>query len=200
MDRTTGQDRGAWGKTRRETQNEGHKRGMDTLTDLEGRLTRALDRIRAGVTQLDVTAAPASVDTAQPAPAPADHSARITELEAALEEERTANAQLEGRVKAVRRKQEDKVQSLRAEIDSLKADLSTAENNVSRLHRVSEELRRASESLRAANEQSVGDARLINQAMMAELEALRAERAADADDAAAILAALEPLAGEANNA
>ena len=48
-------------------------------------------------------------------------------------------------------------------------------------------------ALREANEAGVGEPHLINKAMLAELEGLRATRAADAAEAAAILDRLDPL-------
>jgi hypothetical protein len=49
--------------------------------------------------------------------------------------------------------------------------------------------------LRAANETGVGEPHLINKAMMAELEALRAVRSSDRAEVDAIIAELEPIVG-----
>jgi len=53
------------------------------------------------------------------------------------------------------------------------------------------------DALRTANEAGVGEPHLINKAMMAELEALRASRATDVAEADAILGALTPLVAKA---
>ncbi|MGR3491874.1 MAG: hypothetical protein ACU0DW_07420 [Shimia sp.] len=94
---------------------------MTEIEQLEGRLRDALDRIRAAAAQAPATA---SGDEAS--------AAEISRLTRELEEERTANAQLEERVRAIREKQDQKVTSLETrlaeqegEIKSLQADLDT---------------------------------------------------------------------------
>lgn len=62
-----------------------------------------------------------------------------------------------------------------------------------RARRANAGLVEACEALRDANAEGVGDADLINKAMLAELEGLRAARAVDVAEASAILAALGPL-------
>ena len=67
---------------------------------------------------------------------------------------------------------------------------------VVRLRKTSTALREELTALRATD---VPDAHLINRAMLAELEALRAERSAESAELAAILAELEPLTAAAKS-
>ncbi|MEO1798236.1 MAG: hypothetical protein AAFR53_14685, partial [Pseudomonadota bacterium] len=61
--------------------------------------------------------------------------------------------------------------------------------------------RSALEGMQKAAAEAGVDAHLVNRAMMAELEALRAERADDAREISELVDALEPLVGgEAGNA
>lgn len=96
--------------------------------------------------------------------------------------------------------------TLRAENEALRAELArqaeTAarlDMDLQRLRQSNEQLREANGALREANEAGVGEPSLINRAMLAELEGLRATRAADAAEAGAILARLEPLLSTARN-
>ncbi|MGR3467681.1 MAG: hypothetical protein ACU0CI_07345 [Shimia sp.] len=98
---------------------------MSEIEQLEGRLQAALDRIRMAA-------------AAQPAPMTGDDAAaqEIARLGQALEEERTANAQLEERVRAIRARQDEKIGALERqvedkgrEISALRAELEAAEGS-----------------------------------------------------------------------
>ncbi|WP_417676303.1 hypothetical protein [Pseudodonghicola sp.] len=117
------------------------------------------------------------------------------------------------------------IEALRAEIAALQAELAAArigavpgdlevlqaevahqaemaarlDMDVQRLRKSNEQLREANAALREANEAGVGEPALINRAMLAELEGLRATRAAEAAEAGAILSRLEPLLSSARN-
>ena len=65
---------------------------MTDIADLENRLSAAMDRIAAGLNNLGDAPAAASGDQS------GDQSEEIAALRAALEEERTANAQLEAAI------------------------------------------------------------------------------------------------------
>jgi hypothetical protein len=71
---------------------------------------------------------------------------------------------------------------------------------VQRVRKANDDLRASNQALRAANEAGVGEPHLINKAMMAELEALRATRAADVSETNAIIDALTPLINDAEGA
>ena len=163
---------------------------MSDIQDLQGRILSAMDRIGFGIDAL--------VERAAVAP-----DAGLAE---ALEEERLANAQLEERLRAVHSRHEDELAALRAELDrgaeveALKAELGSLnevmaqlETDNARLRQANDQLRASNGALREANQEGVGEPHLINQAMLAELEGMRADRAAEAAHAAAILSRLEPL-------
>lgn len=125
------------------------------------------------------------------------------DLAAELEAERTANAQLEERVRAIKEKQENTVsalektvEGLNAEIASLKEALADRDGGLQRLRKVNAELRRSNAALREANAAALPDAHLVNTSMMAELEALRADHAAGEAEIAEIAAVLEPILAE----
>lgn len=157
---------------------------MSDLAELERRITAALDRIGQGVEAL--SAAPAT------APAPADDG-RMAELEKALDEERTVNAQLEERVKAIKERQENTVDTLAEEVERLREMLEEEEASVARLRKMNGELRTNNDALRDAISAGVAEPHLVNKSMMAELEALRAAQAADRAELDAVLGELGPL-------
>lgn len=154
---------------------------MNDVAELQGRITAALDRIRAG---LDRTAAEA--ERADGAP----------DLSAQLEEERTANAQLEERVRALKARQDGTISDLEARVASQKAQMADLDDAVQRLSAANAELRALTATLREAALQGVAEPELINRATIAELDAVRAQREADAAEVGAILAELRPLVSE----
>lgn len=170
---------------------------MSQIDELQSRLTAAMDRIGAGVTAL--SEAPGS---AEPDP----------DLVTALEEEKLANAQLAERLRSVKAKHRDEIEALKAELssagemDKLRADMAAQSEamakldmDVQRLRHANDQLRDSNAALRAANESGVGEPHLINKAMLAELEGLRAARATDAAEVSAVLARLQPLLADATN-
>ena len=99
----------------------------------------------------------------------------------------------------------ERLDELKSETEMLRAErVSQAEatarldKDLQRLRKANDQLREANAALREANEAGVGEPSLINQAMLAELEALRASRATDAAEAKAILSRLEPLLAQAD--
>lgn len=171
---------------------------MSQIDELQGRITAAMERIGAGVAALESSPA----ETAEVDPG----------IVTALEEEKLANAQLEERLKSIHVKHEKEIEALKAELanstvsQKLRADLAAQSEamarldmDVQRLRQSNDQLRESNASLRGANEQGVGEPKLINKAMLAELEGLRAARATDAAEASAILSKLEPLLASAAN-
>ncbi len=174
---------------------------MSDISQYEARLVQALGRISAGLALWPDTPAPAVAPepVVETAPEPDDADAgELARLRIELEDERTANAQLEQRVKQIRRKQEGRVEQLETELASSKAALGEAERQTARLRRSSEDLRQALETLQKATADGLSEPHLINRAMMAELEALRAERAQDANEIGDLLSLMEPLVKEAD--
>ena len=168
---------------------------MNEIDELQRRIAAAMDRVARGVEAMG-QAAP---EPAPAAEAPAGPNENMAE---ALEEERTANAQLTERLRVLRQKNEAELSDLRQEAEELRQRLTEGESafgrldtELQRVRRANAQLSEACAALQEANAEGVGEPHLINKAMMAEREALRAARAAEAAEAEAILAALAPLVG-----
>ncbi len=160
---------------------------MSDVKRIEERLSRALDRI-------------AQAAKTQPAAAPA-HPAPDTDsavLQAALDAERAKTAQLTERVNAVRQRQDSSVASLERKLARMTEQLDLQSLEMLRLKKANTKLIEANRQLREGHEAQVIEPSAINRAMAAELEALRAERAAEAAEMEDALGELKPLmpAGE----
>lgn len=151
---------------------------MSQIDDLENRITAALERIGQGVQMLEA--------------APQQDNPELEELRAALDDERTANAQLEERL-AMRRTREEK---LTTQMNTLREDLAKLDGELQKLRKINEQLRENNDALRRANQEGVGEPHLINKSMLTELEALRAARSVDRAETTALVNALEPLLAE----
>jgi hypothetical protein len=77
--------------------------------------------------------------------------------------------------------------------EALAARLTSLDADLQRLRQANAQLVASNAALRTANAEGVGDAHLINKSMMAELEGLRAMRAAESAEARTIIDALTPL-------
>ena len=150
---------------------------MSDIEELQRRITAAIDQIAFGLDKLGAVA------SAGPDP----------DTLAQLEDERTANAQLQERVRGLRVKHDTEISTLRAQVEEGDARMAQLDIELQRVRRANAQLTDACAALRDANAEGVGEPHLINKAMLAELEALRAARAADVAEAAVILASLEPL-------
>ena len=155
---------------------------MSDITELERRLTAAMDRIARGI---DAIGAPGGADPEE-----------LAALKQALEDEKLANAQLEERIKTLHAREEHATATLRAELDQTRDALTQIDGELQRLRKASDQLRENVARLREANAAGVAEPHLINKAMLAELEALRAARAADVAEAEAIKAVMMPLLTE----
>lgn len=163
---------------------------MSDISLLEGRITAALDRIRRGVEWMDELAASAPT-------LPQDHAKSDADnLRARLDDERTVNAQLEERVRALKERQDGRVAQLEAEVAENRARIAAVDTDLQALRQTNAELRDVAAQMREALAQGVTEPQLINRAMLAELEALRAARAVDLAEVNAVIATLRPLLGE----
>ena len=160
---------------------------MTDVIALEQRITIALDRIGNGLGRLG---------QASQEPAAADPD-EVAALQAALDGERVANAQLEERVKALKDRQDGKISDLERRIESYIGQMSKLDAELQRLRTSNADMREVSAQLRSAATDGVAQPELINRALMAEVEALSAQRSADAAEADAIIADLKPLIEEA---
>lgn len=159
---------------------------MSDITDLQSRITTALDRIGIGL------------DALVKAPDEGAESDEVIGLRAALADERTANAQLEARVLAIKEKQDGTVTTLSNEVDRLRGLLEAEEAAIARLTRVNSELRANNAALRDAIAEGVAEPHLVNKSMMAELDALRAAQGADRTELDAVLGELSRLVDDVN--
>lgn len=146
---------------------------MSEIEELHSRIMSAMDRVARGLEGLDK---PSGDD--------------VDALKEALVAEKATNAQLTEQVDALGAQQATALEALDAQAA---ARMEGLDLDIQRLRRANGQLSEACEALRAANTEGVGDTHLINQAMMAELEALRAARAAEIAEADEIIAALTPL-------
>lgn len=164
---------------------------MQEITELEKRITAALERIGKGVDRL--SALPRAAAAAGASGPSADAA-----LRAQLEEEKSLTAQLQARLRAARDREAKG--DLQEKLDRLTQDLDIQGLELQRMRRVNATLREQLEALRAAQTAGVADPHLINKAMLVELEALRATRLTEIAEMDDILAALEPHLTEAGNA
>ncbi|WP_299730981.1 hypothetical protein [uncultured Tateyamaria sp.] len=149
---------------------------MSEIDALQQRLTAAMDRIAAGM---------GSLGSAQ--------GADTTALQAELDDEKIANAQLQERVRKMADRQDAALAEAKAASEAVQTRVAAMDLELQRLRKANDQLRQSNAALRNANEEGVGEPHLINKAMLAELEGLRAARAADVAEASSIIGALAPL-------
>ena len=179
---------------------------MGQIQDLEQRIAAAFARISAGVDVMASRVAAAEQrmpdETMHGGPMYDDpahdgtmHDDRMSDsdLHAALKEQRLANAQLNERLAILKSHAADIEQDLQAEVETLTRHLDAQGIDLQRLSGTVAQLREDLRRLREAAVQGVVDPGLINKAMMAELDALRATRNAEVNEMNDILAALEPI-------
>jgi len=155
---------------------------MSDIPQLEQRITAALDRIRRGV---EAASAGGEAD--------AQANEEVRDLTEKLAEEQTANAQLEERVRLLKERQDGKLAELESNVEAGRTRAARMDRELQRLRQVNAELRSNNARLREAVAAGVSEPHLVNKAMLAELEALRATRAADAAEMDAILDELTPI-------
>ncbi|KQB12257.1 hypothetical protein H9N28_08505 [Rhodobacter capsulatus] len=187
---------------------------MTELAEYERRIAFALERIGRGVETLgDLRAAALAAAAAVPAPDPEPEpalepvpepeiaaaplavetgpSAEVLALQAELEAERAASAQLTERVLAIREKQETTLAALEKRLTQATRALEAVQVEANRL-------KRANNDLIEVNRQLIDgagriDPALVNLSMQAELEALRAARAWEASELSEIVTGLAPI-------
>lgn len=163
---------------------------MSDISELEGRIAAAMERIAKGL-----DAVPAAVDT--PAQQDEDAAAEIARLTQELEDERTVTAQLQERVKSLKEKLDERITGMDAAIEEARGSVSAMDAEVQQLRDINAKLRDSNAALRDANAAGLADPELINAALMTELEALRAGRETDAAEMGAVLTQLDAILNEA---
>lgn len=171
---------------------------MSQIEELEQRINAALDRVAQGVDRLGLQAA----EPAAPVEPQIDPK-EFQNLKEALDEEKLANAQLEERLRKLRASHEAELAEVNASVEPVAQvpdiDVSSLEHEMHRLRQSNEMLRTTNEELRGALAENIGEPHLINKAMLAELEGLRAARAVEAAESEAVLSALAPLLAQAGH-
>lgn len=158
---------------------------MNEIADIRGRLEAALDRITAGLAVLH----PVKADAIDPAV--------LAAVQAELADERVVTAQLEERIRVLKDRQDSRVAALEAELAAQRGQMERFDADLQRLRQSNADLRDLTGQLRAALAAQVAEPELVNRAMLAEIEALRATRAADLAEVNAVFAELRPLIEEA---
>jgi DNA repair exonuclease SbcCD ATPase subunit len=153
---------------------------MSEISDLESRITSAMDRIGRGLENLQAGGQDDSAD-------------ELAQLRAALEEEKTVSAQLEERIRGLREKQDAELAAVQQSGVAQRQATKELDDRLQRVTRTNQQLRENNRALREANQQAVGEPHLINKSMLAELEALRASREVDQAEIGAMIATLRPL-------
>lgn len=163
---------------------------MQNIAELERRITAALERIGRGVEGL---AAPAPVDETPSAMLPESDFALLNE---ALDEEKMLNAQLKERLRAVREKEEGEKAELAAEVARL-GTLSTEQATEIAMLQASLTSAEAELADLRSRSADIDTPEPSYQALLAEVEALRATRQSEAAELSEIILALNPLIEEA---
>lgn len=162
------------------------KQAMSDIEDLERRIRAAFDRIGQAVDGLGSVAAPGDGEQMS--------------LQQALQAERDAHAQLAERLRAVKDREAAQSAETADTISRLTRDLDTQGLELQRMRKTVVQLRETLRSLREVQAGAVADPQLVNKAMLAELEALRATRLTEIAQMDEILAELHPLIKEMQDA
>lgn len=165
---------------------------MQDIAELERRITSALERIGRGVESLSAAVPMRSANPTAMLP-----ESDFAALNEQLDEERMLNAQLQERLRAVHQKDEAAKSALTEEVSALNAQLAAQSDELAQLRATTTALNEELAALRDVAELGVTEPEHINQAMLTELDALRASRAAEAEELSEIIAALNPLIEEA---
>ena len=167
---------------------------MQQISELEKRITAALERIGKGIDrgQLGTGA------TMRPAPVAGAASTAEAALRTQLEEEKALTAQLQDRLRAA--KARESVGDAQDKIDRLTRQLDVQGLELQRMRRTSAALGDQLAALRQAQTAGVTEPQLINRALQAELDALRAQRLTEVAEMDEILASLAPHIAETGHA
>lgn len=168
---------------------------MSNLSELERRITAALERIGNGLEGL--SKAPAAAPSP---PKPQAQAGELASLKEALAAEKDANSQLSERLRAVKEQHETATKALERKVEKMTEQLDVQGLELQRMRKTSIQLRENLRALRASQEAGVADPQALNKSMVAELEALRATRMTEMAEMDEILSELQPLIGESNDA
>lgn len=174
---------------------------MSDVGELERRLAAALERIGKG---LDAMPSRAAAAARPPAPAVVlpgteDKDAEIARLRAALRDQTSLTAQLQDRLRASRDRDGASHPQLEQKLDRMTRQLDVQGIELQRMRKTAVSLR---EQLRVLREAQMGavEPQMINKALLAEVEAMRAIRLTEMAEMDDILAELTPLIAESEHA
>jgi hypothetical protein len=161
---------------------------MQEIAELERRIASALDRIARRLDDEGAVRAIAAADLG------ADFAASaVLELQLALDEERMINAQLSERQRVVKDKNADEKAQIALLTEQLGTAISQRDATLIELQSALAATNDELFSLRHAAVRGTTMPHQINRALLAEVEALRALRTADAAGISAVLAEIEPI-------
>ncbi len=167
---------------------------MSELDSYQKRISAALDTISEIVSRAG-TEEPPSEPTAV-----GDDSQTVTRLEEKLAREKERVEKQNEKIEVLKERRETFTTHMEEKFSKLVARIEGFEMQVQRLKDANAQLRDSSTNLREKNLELLGDANEVNQSMAAELEALKAVRAADVQEMDAILDELKPLVEGRTNA
>lgn len=152
---------------------------MSEFAELEQRLMAALDRIEAAA---DKSPAQGGVDPEE-----------MNRLKAALDDAERARETAEAQLHELRAQHSQTFDQLEESLNAQRKTTTALDSELQRLRQVNKLLEDNNRALRQACETGQVDAALINQAMLAELESMRTQRATEKAEIEAAMAAIEPL-------
>lgn len=173
------------------------------IAELERRITAALGRIGAGLDKLGAASAvaPVAAPAAESKPAPAVDTApleaEVARLKSELAAEKATTAQLTERLKSVKDRDHLSQNQLEAKVEKMTQQLDVQGLELQRMRKSTVQLREHLRVLHEAAADNMVEPHLINKAMLAELESLRATRHTETAEMDEILAELKPLIEEA---
>lgn len=172
---------------------------MSDLAELERRLFAALDRIGKGLEAIPAKAAAAAPLPQASAILAEDKDADIARLKAALRDQTALTAQLQDRLRAARDRDGATNPQLEQKLERMTRQLDVQGIELQRMRKTALTLR---EQLRVLREAQMGavEPQMINKALLAEIEAMRATRLTEMAEMDDILAELTPLIEEAEHA
>lgn len=157
---------------------------VSEISELEGRITQALMRVRYGLGSLQKAVPGQSVED-------------FARLEVALDEEKAVNVQLQERIAVLKQAQDAVGAEFEARIVAQSEALAGLDREMQALRQTNAELREIAAQLRRALAEGASEPELINRAMQAELDALTAARESEIAEVDAIMAELRDVIGEA---
>lgn len=153
---------------------------MSQIDELQSRIATALDRISRALEEQ--AARPQGADPEE-----------VAALRAELADEKLVTAQLEERNKRLKERLETVQETTAQEEEEHRAALKKLDGELQSLRRANQQLRDNNKALREAHQAGVAEPHLINKAMLAELEGLRAARNADRTEAETVITEITRL-------